>query len=192
VGELARWQELVPLFIAAVWCHGPASPFLPATFEPVVIAYGRTHTPALVALSAAVISVVMEGVNYLGYGYVLRSNRLGRLRTASAGLTSLFQRWPFLTCLLIAATPLPDWSARILGAMARYSTSRYLAAFLLGRMTSFWLLATIGQQLQPPRSVLVIAAVGSIVLTYGTVCLRRLWSARAGHAQGHDARTVQA
>ncbi|HZN97571.1 MAG TPA: hypothetical protein VFB61_07580 [Gemmatimonadales bacterium] len=192
MGELTRWQELVPLFLAAAWCHGPASPFLPATFEPVVMAYGQSHTPALVALSAAVISVVMEAVNYLGYGYVLRSRRLGRIRTASARLTSLFQRWPFLTCLLVAATPLPDWSARILGAMARYSTSRYLAAFLLGRMTSFWLLATIGQRFQPPRSLLVIAAVGSILLTYGTVCLRRLRSVQSGHVRGHEARTVQA
>jgi membrane protein YqaA with SNARE-associated domain len=191
MGELARWQELVPLFIAAVWCHGPASPFLPATFEPVIMAYGQTHAPALVALSAAVISVVMEGVNYLGYGYVLRSNRLGRLRTASARLTSLFRRWPFLTCLLVAATPVPDWSARILGAMARYSTSRYLAAFLLGRMMSFWLLATIGHRFQPPRSLLLIAAAGSILLTCGTVCLRRLRSARAGHVREYSTGTVQ-
>jgi membrane protein YqaA with SNARE-associated domain len=188
VGDLARWQQLIPLFIAAAWCHGPAAPFLPATFEPVVMAYGQTHAPALVALSAAVISVVMEGVNYLGYGYVLRSKRLGRIRTASARLTSLFQRRPFLTCLLVAATPLPDWSARILGAIAGYSTSRYLGAFLLGRMSSFWLLAAIGQQFQPPRSVLLVAAVGSILLTYGSVCLRRLRS----HAREHEARTVQA
>ncbi len=139
MGEPGGWQQLIPLFIAAAWCHGPASPFLPATFEPVVMAYGQTHAPAPVALSAALISVVMEGVNYLGYGYVLRSNRLRRIRTASARLTNLFQRWPFLTCLLVAATPLPDWSARILGAMARYSASRYLGAFQLGRMKSFWL-----------------------------------------------------
>jgi len=191
MGELARWQQLVPLFLAAAWCHGPASPFLPATFEPVLMAFGQTHTPALVAVSAAVISVVMESVNYLGYGYVLRSNRLGRIRTASARLTSLFQRRPFLTCLLVAATPLPDWSARILGAIARYSISRYLAAFLLGRTLSFWLLATIGQQLQPPRSLLVIVAVGSILLTYGTVCVRRVRSARASHIRVHSARTVQ-
>jgi membrane protein YqaA with SNARE-associated domain len=192
MGDLARWQDLVPLFIAAAWCHGPAAPFLPATFEPVVMAYGQTHPPVLVALTAAVISVVMEGVNYLGYGYVLRSNRLGRIRTASARLTSLFQRRPFLTCLLVAATPVPDWSARILGAMARYSTSRYLTAFLLGRMTSFWLLATIGHRFQPPRSLLLIAMVGSIVLTGGTICLRRLRSARTGHVRGHSARPVQA
>jgi membrane protein YqaA with SNARE-associated domain len=191
MGELAVWRQLVPLFIAAAWCHGPASPFLPATFEPVVMSYGRTHTPALVALSAAVISVVMECVNYLGYGYVLRSNRLGRIRTASERLTSLFQRRPFLTCLLVAATPLPDWSARILGAIARYSIARYLAAFLLGRTMSFWLLATIGHQFQPPRSLLVAVAAGSILLTYGTVCVRRL-RARAGHAGEHSPRTVHA
>lgn len=192
MGEPDGWQQLIPLFIAAAWCHGPAAPFLPATFEPVVMAYGQTHAPALVALSAAVISVVMEGVNYLGYGYVLRSNRMGRIRAASARLTSLFQRWPFLTCLLVAATPLPDWGARILGAMARYSAGRYLAAFLLGRTTTFWLLAAIGHRFQPPRSVLVVAAVGSILLTYGTLCLRRLRSGRTGHARGHEPRTVQA
>jgi hypothetical protein len=156
------------------------------------MAYGQTHAPALVALSAALISVVMEGVNYLGYGYVLRSKRLGRIRTASARLTTLFQRWPFLTCILVAATPLPDWSARILGAMARYSTSRYLAAFLVGRMTSFWLLATIGYRFQPPRSWLFIAAAGSILLTYGTVGLRHLRRVPTGHARGHEPRTVQA
>ncbi len=192
MGDLARWQEWLPLFVAAVWCHGPAGPFLPATFEPVVMAYGQTHTPALVAVSAAVISVVMEGLNYLGYGYVLRSNRLGRLRTTSARLTSLFQRCPFLTCLLVAATPVPDWSVRILGAIARYSTSRYLVAFLLGRMTSFWLLATIGQRFQPPRSLLVAAAAGSIVLTYGAICLRRLRRSGTGHVGEHSPRMAQA
>ncbi len=192
MGDLARWPELLPLFLASVWCHGPASPFLPATFEPVIMAYGQTHPPLLVAVSAAMISVVMEGVNYLGYGYVLRSNRLQQMRSASARLTSLFQRWPFLTCLLVASTPVPDWSARIMGAMARYSPSRYLAAFLIGRVMSFWLLASIGQRFQPPRSVLLIAAAGSIVLTYGAVCLRRLRRCGAGHAGEHSPRTAQA
>jgi hypothetical protein len=95
MGEPAGWRQLIPLFIAAAWCHGPAAPFLPATFEPVVMVYGQSHAPALVALSASVISVVMEGLNYLGYGYVLRSDRLRRIRTSSARLTSCFQRWPF-------------------------------------------------------------------------------------------------
>ncbi|MEO7138509.1 MAG: hypothetical protein ABI037_12390 [Gemmatimonadales bacterium] len=189
--ELGRWQELVPLFIAAAWCHGPAAPFLPATFEPVVMAYGQSHTPLVVALSAAIISVVMEAVNYLGYGYVLRSKRLGRVRTASARLSALFQRRPFLTCLLVAATPIPDWSARILGAIARYSTSRYLAAFLLGRIASFWLLASMGQRFQLPRSWLLAAAAGSIVLTYGSACLRRLLASAAGHGKGPTPTTVQ-
>jgi hypothetical protein len=192
MGELSRWQELVPLFIAAAWCHGPASPFLPATFEPVMMAYGQAHSPLLVALLAAVVSVVMEAVNYVGYGYVLRSNRLSRLRHASARLTSLFGRWPFLTCLVVAATPVPDWSARILGAMARYSTARYLGAFLLGRIGTFWLLATIGHQLQPPRFLLLAVTAGSIVLTYGAVVLRRVRVGTAGHVGGKSGRTVQA
>jgi membrane protein YqaA with SNARE-associated domain len=192
MGELTRWPELVPLLLASAWCHGPAAPFLPATFEPVMMAYGQTHSPLLVALLAAVVSVVMEAVNYLSYGYVLRSNRLERLRQASTRLTSLFERRPFLTCLVVAATPIPDWSARILGAMARYSTARYLAAFLVGRIGSFWLLATIGHQLQPPRSLLLTVTAGSIGLTYGAVVLRRLRVGTGSHAVGNSGKTVQA
>jgi hypothetical protein len=190
MGELARWPELVPLILASAWCHGPVSPFLPATFEPVMMAYGRAHSPLAVALIAAGVSVVMEAVNYLGYGYVLRSNRLNRLRHASARLTSLFARCPFSTCVAVAATPVPDWSARILGAMAGYSTARYLGAFLLGRIGSFWLLATLGHQFQPPRSLLLALAIGSIVLTYGAVLLRRLRPAAAGQAAGSPAGTA--
>lgn len=188
--ELGRWPELLPLVLTAAWCHGPASPFLPAAFEPVLMAYGRVHPPLLVALIATVTSVCMEGVNYLGYGYLLRSRRAVRVRDASARLTGFFQRSPFLTCLIVSATPLPDWSARILGALARYPARRYLLAFLLGRIPKFWLLATIGHAFQPSRTFLLVTVIGSILLTYGGVCIRRF--RRAGHAGDHLPRTAQA
>src|ERR671920_605341 len=106
--DLARWPELVPMVLAAAWCHGPASPFLPAAFEPVLMAYGRSFSPLLLALIATAVTVTMESINYLGYGYLLRHRRLRGVQTASARLTWLFQRSPFLLCLLVAATPLPD------------------------------------------------------------------------------------
>lgn len=171
--ELSSWTELLPLVLTAAWCHGPASPLLPAAFEPVLMAYGRSHSPQLVALIAVVTSVGMESVNYLGYSYLLRSRRLGRIRETSARLTALFARRPFLVCLLVAATPLPDWSVRILGAFARYPARRYLLAFALGRVPKFWLLATLGHALQLSGPVLLTLAVGSVMLTYGATVLRR-------------------
>jgi membrane protein YqaA with SNARE-associated domain len=177
MGDLSRWPELVPLIVAAAWCHGPASPLLPAAFEPVLMAYGRSFSPLLLALIATVVSVGMETINYLGYGYLLRQRRLVRVQTASARLTRLFARSPFLLCLLVAATPLPDWSARVLGALARYSPRRYLLAFALGRVPKFWLLATVGHQLRVGKPLLISLVVGSVLVTLasrftGAACAR--------------------
>jgi uncharacterized membrane protein YdjX (TVP38/TMEM64 family) len=180
--KLSSWAELVPLVLTAAWCHGPASPLLPAAFEPVLMAYGRTHSPLPVALIAVITSVAVESLNYLVYGYLLRSRRLGRIRESSARLTALFARRPFLVCLLVAATPLPDWSARVLGGLARYSTRRYLLAFAVGRVPKFWLLATLGHALQPDGSVLLAIAIGSLLLTYTVMWLRRRQGVMVGHA----------
>jgi uncharacterized membrane protein YdjX (TVP38/TMEM64 family) len=124
----------------------------------------------------------MESVNYLGYRYLLRSRRLGRVREISAHLTALFARCPFLVCLLVAATPLPDWSVRILGAFARYPARRYLLAFALGRVPKFWLLATLGHALQLSQTVLVTIAAGSLLLTCAVYGLRR-WQGRTAAAR---------
>ena len=163
--ELARWPELVPMILTAAWCHGPASPLLPAAFEPVLMAYGRSFPPLLLALVATVVSVGMESINYLGYGFLLRHRRLSRVRQASTRLTRLFQRSPFLLCLLVAATPLPDWSARVLAALARYSSRRYLLAFVLGRVPKFWLIATVGHELRLTTPLLIALVVGSVLVT---------------------------
>jgi uncharacterized membrane protein YdjX (TVP38/TMEM64 family) len=163
--ELARWPELVPLILTAAWCHGPASPLLPAAFEPVLMAYGRSFSPLLLALIATAVTVAMESINYLGYGYLLRHRRLGGIRNASVRLTRLFERSPFLLCLLVAATPLPDWSARVLGALARYSPRRYLLAFVLGRVPKFWVIAALGHELRLGTRWLIAVVVGSVVVT---------------------------
>jgi hypothetical protein len=107
----------------------------------------------------------MEGVNYLGYGFVLKRRGFSRMRQASGRLTQLFQRSPFLFCLLVAGTPLPDWSARVLGALARYSPLRYLLAFGLGRVPKFWVIAALGHELRVPRPMLIAVVIGSLALT---------------------------
>jgi uncharacterized membrane protein YdjX (TVP38/TMEM64 family) len=66
---------------------------------------------------------------------------------------------------LVAATPLPDWSARILGALARYSTRRYLLAFAVGRVPKFWVIAAVGHQLQISGRVLIALVLCSVLVT---------------------------
>ncbi|HEY3013399.1 MAG TPA: hypothetical protein VGJ36_11665 [Gemmatimonadales bacterium] len=138
------------------------------------MAYGRSFSPFLLALVATVVSVGMESINYLGYGYLLRRPHLYQVRHASARLTRLFARSPFLMCFLVAATPLPDWSARVLGVFARYSPRRYLLAFALGRVPKFWLLATVGSQLQLSKPLLLALVIGSVLVALASVGRKRL------------------
>jgi membrane protein YqaA with SNARE-associated domain len=171
--DLSAWRELGTLALISAWCHGPASPFLPAAFEPVLLAYGRVHPPLIVAVVSTLASIPVEAVNYLGYRWLLDSNRLRRVREASTRVTRLFARQPFLTCLLVAATPVPDWSARILGALARYSSWRFLVAFALGRLPLFWALAAAGSLVRLDGSAAAGLVVASALVTYVGVALRR-------------------
>jgi len=137
MSDLSIWTGLGSFALITAWCHGPASPLLPFAFEPVLMAYGKIYPPLTVALVGTAASVAVEAVNYMGYRWLLHRRRLGRVREVSAGMTRIFGRRPFLACLLVASTPVPDWSARILGALARYPARRYLLAFAVGRLPMF-------------------------------------------------------
>lgn len=171
------WMGLGTLALISAWCHGPASPLLPAAFEPVLMGYGRLYPPLIVALVGTLASLIAEAGNYAGYGWLLHTSRLRRVREVSGNVTRMFGRRPFLACLLVASTPVPDWSVRILGALTRYPARRYLAAFALGRLPKFWLLATVGQALQLSRGALLALVLGSILVTYAGVAVRRLRTA---------------
>lgn len=177
MSDISPWG-LGTLALISAWCHGPASPFLPAAFEPVLLAYGRLYPPLVVALVGAAASIVAEALNYSGYAWLVHNRRLGRVREVSAGVTRIFRRTPFLACVVVASTPLPDWSVRVLGALARYPARRYLLAFAVGRVPKFWLIATVGQALQVSRGAVVALVLGSVLVTYAGVAIKRLHEAR--------------
>jgi hypothetical protein len=164
---------LATLALISAWCHGPASPFLPAAFEPALLAYGRIYPPLVVALVGTAASLGAEALNYAGYAWLLHGRHLGRIREVSSGVTRMFQRQPFLACIVVACTPVPDWSVRVLGTLARYPARRYLLAFAVGRVPKFWLIATVGQALQVSLSAVVALALGSVLVTLGGVAIKR-------------------
>lgn len=178
MNDLSTWTGLGSLAMISAWCHGPASPLLPAAFEPVLMAYGRIYPPLVVALVGAAASIAVEAVNYAGYAWLLHRRHLGRIREVSTGVTRIFERRPFLACVVVACTPVPDWSARVLGALARYPARRYLLAFAVGRVPKFWLVATVGQALHVSRSAVWALVLVSVLVTYGGVAIKRLRGAR--------------
>jgi uncharacterized membrane protein YdjX (TVP38/TMEM64 family) len=154
-------------------CHGPLSPFLPATFEPILLLYGQLYPPLLVALIGALVSVAAEYPDYYLYRALLRSDTADRLMQGAAprAVAAVFARRPFLAIWVCAWSPLPDWAARVLAAHARYPVRRYLLAFLAGRIPKFWLLAAVGRYWLPSGPVMWAVLAGSVACT---VCgLRR-------------------
>lgn len=166
---------LVVFVLLTLVCHGPLSPFLPATFEPILLLYGQLYPPLLIALVGAVASAAAEYLNYHLYRALLGCDSVDRvMRSRTARMVSdVFARQPFLAIWVCAWSPLPDWAARILASHARYSVPRYLLAFVAGRIPKFWLLATVGLYWMPSGRV-VWGVVGvSVALTLLGVWRRR-------------------
>jgi uncharacterized membrane protein YdjX (TVP38/TMEM64 family) len=160
--------ESLGVFVLLTWiCHGPLSPFLPATFEPILLRYGQLYPPLLIALTGAVASAAAEYVNYYLYRTLLGFRSCDRvMRSGTARMVAgMFARRPFLAIWLCAWSPLPDWAARILAAHARYSVPRYLLAFVAGRIPKFWLLASLGFYWMPNGRVLWTIVAVSVVVT---------------------------
>ena len=158
---------LVAFVLLTLVCHGPLSPFLPATFEPILLLYGQRYPPFLIALVGAVASAAAEYLNYHLYRALLGCDSFDRvMRSRTARMVGdVFARQPFLAIWICAWSPLPDWAARILASHARYSVPRYLLAIVAGRIPKFWLLASVGLYWMPSGRVLWGVVGASVALT---------------------------
>jgi hypothetical protein len=166
------WPVVAPLtafLLVTVWVHGPASPFLPAAYEPVLLLFGRVYPPLLIGLLGTFGDLYVE---YLDYQLFLGLGAFGPYRTLLkhplfTRAVALFNRSPFLAVWLFAWSPLPDWMIRVIAPAARYPVGRYLLAMGLGRLPKFWLLAALGAWWQPDRRLVLGVVAGSILLTAG-------------------------
>lgn len=166
------WPVVAPLtafLLVTVWVHGPASPFLPAAYEPVLLLFGRVYPPLLIGLLGTLGDLYVE---YLDYQLFLGLGAFGPYRTLLkhplfTRAVALFNRRPFLAVWLFAWSPLPDWMIRVIAPAARYPVRRYLLAMGLGRLPKFWLLAALGAWWQPDRRLVLGVVAVSILLTAG-------------------------
>jgi uncharacterized membrane protein YdjX (TVP38/TMEM64 family) len=161
--------------LLTLWCHGPLSPFLPAAYEPVLMAYGQLFPPLLVTAVGALCSTAVEYLNYHLYRKLLKCDAVDKVFRSKSGcrIVKPFFRYPFLTVWFSVLSPLPDWAARILAAHSGYPVHRYLAAVLLARLPRFWLLTALGLHLHLSTGTLVAITVVSVVLALAGVRRRR-------------------
>jgi uncharacterized membrane protein YdjX (TVP38/TMEM64 family) len=166
---------LVVFVLLSLACHGPLSPFLPATYEPILLFYGKLYPPLALALLGALAATAAEYLNYHLYRALFGCRPLDRLMRSNGArpVTALFARQPFLAIWICAWSPLPDWAARILASHSRYPVHRYLAAFVAGRIPKFWLLAAVGSYWMPSGWTVMAIAGGSVLVTLVGIVRRR-------------------
>jgi membrane protein YqaA with SNARE-associated domain len=159
---------LITFVLLTLWCHGPLSPFLPAAYEPILLAYGQLVPPALLAVIGALASAAVEYVNYHLYRRLFQCQSLDRVLSSAPTrrLMALFVRHPFFTVWLCVLTPLPDWVARVLASYSGYSVRRYLTALLLARIPRFWFLAMVGLHLDLGPGAIIAIAAGFVVVAF--------------------------
>ena len=162
---------LVGFVVVTVWVNGPLGIFMPATYEPILMIFGRLYPPVLIGFTGIVSVVYVEFLSYHLHAKILHSRQLDVLREHPMvrRLIPLFRRAPFFTVWLCSWSPLPYWSVRILAPLAGYSVRRYLLATFLGRFPRFWFFAALGG-LPIPSSVfvpiMVLAMGGALVLVF--------------------------
>ncbi|MFI5209888.1 MAG: VTT domain-containing protein [Gemmatimonadales bacterium] len=163
---LPRVGELTVFMLATIWCHGPLSPLLPATFEPILMHFGRLYHPLVIALLGTVGNVYIEYFNYRLYGGVLRLEALARMNGAveRGRLMRWFERSPFFAVWFGTVTPIPDWLGRIVASVADYPQGRYLLAFSLGRFPRFLLFASLGAWLSLSNRMIVVATASTVAI----------------------------
>ncbi len=160
-----RIGELVAFLLITLWVNGPLSPFLPTTYEPVLMLFGRVYPPILIGGLGILGTLYVEYLNYHLYQRVLGHSALKGMRRSNVirGTIKLFQRAPFFTVWLCSWSPLPYWAVRFLSPMTGYPVRRHLVATFLGRFPRLWFFAALGLYWNISTRALVAISVGSIV-----------------------------
>lgn len=163
-----RFPEFAPLVgleVFTIWINGPFSALFPATFEPVLMLYGRLYAPLLVAVVATAGNLYVEFLNWHLYRKVLEHDRAEALRENRVVrfLVRLFDRAPFFTVWICAWSILPFWAVRIVAPISDFPLDRYMWATFLGRLPKLWFFAALGVWLEVPTGILA-ALTGAGVL----------------------------
>jgi hypothetical protein len=180
-----RAGGLVGFGVVTVWVNGPMSPFLPATFEPMLMLMGRVYSPIVVAVVGTAGTLYIEYLNYHLFGRVLQLSALERMRKSQTveWVLTWFRKAPFLTVWVSSWSPIPYWPVRIISPLAGYRIDRHLFATFLGRFPRLWFFAALGVWWNASLGVLALISMSSIVLALAIYFYKRLRGKPAAEPQ---------
>ncbi len=177
---------LVGFTLVTIWVNGPLGIFLPATYEPILMLFGRVYPPLLVGFVGILGVLYVEYLNYHLYGKLLHLEgfRVVRESRTVRRVVGLFRRAPFFTVWLCSWSPLPYWAVRILAPISRYPTRKYLLATFLGRFPRLWFFAALGVWWKVDTAVLAAISLGSIVLAGAVYAVKHTTGSATSVEQG--------
>lgn len=130
---------------------------------PLLLRYGHTHPPLLVALLGGLASALGSALQLALLRWALSSRHpfMRRFAPSRERIDQVLQAHPsatFLALLVARATPLPDAPLKIVAAAVSYPIPRYALAVLLGSLPYYFALAWLGRKLRFPDWLLAAAA----------------------------------
>jgi hypothetical protein len=175
---------LVGFGVVTVWVNGPISPFLPATFEPMLMLMGRVYPPIMVAVVATAGTLYIEYLNYHVFDRVLQLSALERMRKSQTvdWVLKWFKKAPFFTVWICSWSLIPYWPVRIISPLAGYDIRRHLFATFLGRFPRLWFFAALGLWWNASLGMLVAISMSSIALAVAVYFYKRLRGKHRGEA----------
>jgi uncharacterized membrane protein YdjX (TVP38/TMEM64 family) len=180
-----RSGGLVGFGILTVWVNGPISPFLPSTYEPMLMLVGRVYSPLLVAVVGVIGTLYVEFLNYQLFKRVLQMSALERMRKGQTveWVLKWFNKAPFFTVWISSWSPIPYWPVRFISPLAGYDIRRHLLATFLGRFPRLWFFAALGVWWNASLGMLALISMSSIFLALGIYLYKR--------TRGRASRTTQ-
>ena len=124
----------VAFALVTIWVNGPIAPFLPSTYEPILVLVGRVLDPFWMAVVGTAGTIYAEYLNYYLYRRVLKMDALSRARESrlSSWVLKRFQVAPFFTIWLCSWSIFPYWPVRFISPLAGYDVRKQLVATALG------------------------------------------------------------
>lgn len=184
---------LTGFLLVTIWVNGPIAPFLPATYEPILMIFGRLYPPLLIGSIGIVGTIYVEFLNYHLYRKVLDLDAAERLREhrTTRKVVELFERMPFFTVWLCSWSILPYWAVRFLSPLAGYPVGKQLLATFLGRFPRLWFFAALGVWWDIDTRWLIWATVGGIALGLAIWAYRRISGRRGARPVAREHRAAR-
>ena len=178
---LPDYRNLFYLFLYSA----PSNSFIPVPHEPAMIFFGRLYLPELVALVAAVGTLIPCFIDYKAISFAFQAEKLRKIRDSKVygGAVYYFLKAPFICVFLAALLPfIPFYIFRVLSPTSGYALSRYMLAVFLGRIPRYYLFALLGTL--PILPLLLVVSIVLIVCALSYAVIKRHLVSRSEGSPG--------